>query len=87
MKIRTISLGYNLPNLFLNKLGINTARVYFTADTPFQAFFSDVVKAGIVDPEPNGRGGTLTPGFGNRLRVSDDSPLMRSFIFGLNFEF
>lgn len=87
MKIRTISLGYTLPKPFISKIGVNNARVYFTADTPFQAFFSDLVKAGMVDPEPNGRGGTLTPGFGNRLRVADDSPLMRSFIFGLNFEF
>ncbi len=87
MKVRTISLGYNIPQTFLDKIGVNSARVYFTADTPFKAFFSDLVDAGMVDPEPNGRGGTLTPGFGNRLRVSDDSPVMKSFIFGLNFEF
>ena len=87
MKIRTITLGYTLPQSVLNRVGINTARVYFTADTPFQAFFSDLVDAGVVDPEPNARGGTQTPGFGGRLNVNYDSPLMRSFILGLNFEF
>jgi TonB-linked SusC/RagA family outer membrane protein len=87
MKIRTINLGYNVPKTFLDKIGINSARVYFTADTPFKAFFSDLVDAGMVDPEPNGRGDTQTPGFGNRLRVSDDSPVMKSYIVGLNFEF
>lgn len=87
MKIRTISLGYTLPASLLDKVGINSARVYFTADSPFKAFFSDLVEAGVIDPEPNARGATETPGFGQRLSVNYDSPLMKSFIFGLNFEF
>lgn len=90
MKIRTISLGYKLPSSLLDRVGINSARVYFTAENPFKAFFSDLVDAGVVDPEPNSRGSLtdqLTPGFRNRLQVNYDSPLMKSFIFGLNFEF
>ncbi|MEJ2003876.1 MAG: SusC/RagA family TonB-linked outer membrane protein, partial [Cyclobacteriaceae bacterium] len=87
MKIRTINLGYQMPAGFLNRLGINSARVYFTANNPFKAFFSDVVDAGAVDPEPNGRGGTTTEGLGNSLVITPDSPIMRSFILGLNIEF
>jgi TonB-linked SusC/RagA family outer membrane protein len=87
MKIRTISLGYTLPTSLLDRVGINSARVYFTAENPFKAFFSDLVDAGIVDPESNARGATETPGYGQRLSVNYDSPLMKSFIFGLNFDF
>ena len=87
MKIRTITLGYTVPQTFLNRIGITSARVYFTADSPFKAFFSDLVDAGVIDPEPNRRGGTQTTGFGGRLNVGADSPLMRSFILGLKFQF
>jgi hypothetical protein len=87
MKIRTISLGYTFPPSLLDRVGLNSARVYFTAESPFKAFFSDLVDAGIPDPEPNARGATETPGYGQRLSVNYDSPLMRSFILGLSFDF
>ncbi len=90
MKIRNISLGYNIPTSVLNKAGINSLRVYFTANNPFKAFFSDFVDAGGLDPEPNGRANPdaeLTPGFGSRLQISADSPIMKSYIFGVNLEF
>ena len=90
MKIRNISLGYNIPSDLTNRIGINYARVYVTANNPFKAFFSDVVKAGALDPEPNSRASLAdprTPGFRNRLQIAADSPVMKSFIFGLNLEF
>lgn len=87
MKIRSINLGYSLPTSVLESLGINSARFYLTANNPFKAFFSDLVDAGAIDPEPNNRGDTNTPGFGERLNMSPDTPIMKSFIFGLNLEF
>lgn len=87
MKIRSINLGYSLPTSLTETLGVSSARFYVTANNPFKAFFSDLVKAGAIDPEPNNRGGTNTPGFGNRLNMSPDTPIMKSFIFGVNVEF
>lgn len=86
-KIRSINFGYTVPAPALTKLGMKSARLYVTANNPFRAFFSDLVKAGAVDPEPNRYGGTLTPGFGNRLNMDADTPIMRSFIFGMNLSF
>ena len=89
-KIRSINLGYTLPPVVLDKVGLKAARVYVTANNPFKAFFSDLVKAGAVDPEPNGTGSTSTSGFGDssqRLVVTPDSPIMKSFIFGINVQF
>ena len=34
MKLRTVSLGYNLPKSITNSLGITNFRVYFTAQNP-----------------------------------------------------
>ncbi len=84
-KIRSINLGYTIPQSLLDRAGINSARIYFTADNPFKAFFSDLVRAGVPDPEPNGFGGTTTPGYGG-LVVTPDSPIMRSFIIGINMQ-
>ena len=87
MKIRSINLGYNLPASLINNVGINSARVYFTALNPFKAFFSDVVDAGVPDPEPNSQdGGSVPTGFGNSLRLSPNTPIMRTFMVGVNIE-
>lgn len=84
-KIRSINLGYTLPEALLENIGISSTRVYLTADNPFKAFFSDYVDMGGIDPEPSGRdGNTGTPGLGRRLIVTPDTPVTRSFIFGLN---
>lgn len=88
MKIRSINLGYTLPDELLERVGIGSARVYLTADNPFKAFFSDYVKQGGIDPEPNGRDGNVaTPGLGRRLIVTPDTPVTKTFILGVNVTF
>lgn len=90
-KFRSINLGYTIPSGPLSKLGMSNARAYVQILNPFKAFGSELVDAGGIDPEPNGRnpinGGTETPGFGRRLIHDANAPIMRSFIFGINFTF
>ena len=91
LKIRTITLGYNLPSNWLKKTGIGTFHLYVQAQNPFKAFFSDYVKAGGVDPETSGSGGSVTEGFGpngtNRLTVQPNTPPTKSFIVGINIKY
>lgn len=91
LKIRTITLGYNVPTSWLTKTGIGSVRVYAQVQNPFKAFFSDYVKAGGIDPETNGEGGSNAEGFGpngtRRLTVSANTPVTTSFIFGLNLKY
>lgn len=87
MKIRSMQLGYSLPESLLNRLKLGSLYVYAQAQNPFKAFFSEYVREGGLDPETNGTGGTNTPGFGNRLSVSANTPVTRSFLFGINFRY
>ena len=87
MKIRSINFGYTLPSSVIKNIGLSYARVYVTANNPFKAFFSDMVAAGAIDPEPTRSGGTNTPGFGNRLNMAPDAPIMNSIIFCINLQF
>jgi TonB-linked SusC/RagA family outer membrane protein len=48
VKVRNITLGYTLPSSWVNSVGIENARIYFTADQPFT--FS---KYEGYDPEDN----------------------------------
>jgi hypothetical protein len=57
VKIRNITLGYNLPRGLFGKTGISSLRIYGTADNAF--IFS---KYKLVDPESaNGIVGGSTP--------------------------
>lgn len=91
LKIRTISLGYNLPSNWLGKTGISTLHLYVQAQNPFKAFFSDYVDAGGLDPETSGAGGSVTEGFGpnltTRLTVQPNTPPTKSFIVGINIKY
>ncbi|HJY23446.1 MAG TPA: TonB-dependent receptor [Hanamia sp.] len=73
LKIRSMSLGYNLPPAILQKLTARSLRVYATASDPF-ILFSPYRKAGGIDPE-----GTGTVGI--------DTPSTWAFIFGVNVSF
>jgi len=71
VKIRNITLGYNLPKSLFGKTGISSLRIYGTADNAF--IFS---KYKLVDPESaNGIVGGSTP------------MSAATYVFGLNLKF
>jgi TonB-linked SusC/RagA family outer membrane protein len=87
MKVRSMSLGYNIPASLLSKAKITSLHFYIQAQNPFKAFFSDYVKEGGIDPETTGVGNSVTPGWGDRPVVQPDTPPTKSFIFGINLKY
>ena len=73
LKIRSLSLGYNVPQRMVQKMGGRSLRFYATASDPF-ILFSPYVRQGGIDPEGNGT-------------VGIDTPSTWSLIFGLNLSF
>jgi TonB-dependent starch-binding outer membrane protein SusC len=77
LRLKTLSLGYNIKDKWLTKIKVKTARIYFSA----QNLFTLTGYSGI-DPEVSTRHSALTPGM-------DWSPFprMRTTTFGLNLTF
>jgi TonB-linked SusC/RagA family outer membrane protein len=73
VKIRSISLGYNLHPSLIKRIGAKNFRVYATAADPF-ILFSPYRRAGGIDPEGSGT-------------VGIDTPPTWSLIFGINMSF
>lgn len=71
LKVKNITLGYTLPKDLLKKVGIQKARVYFTADNPFIFTKSKYLKN--YDPEKGGN--------------DDSAPLSKQFVLGVNVSF
>ena len=82
VKIRTISLGYNLPNSLLKRLGVRSARIYTTVEDPFILFSPFVNKYGGIDPEASGS--STSP---SNATLNLDTPSNWSMIFGINISF
>lgn len=93
MKVRSINLGYDLPQAWLGKTGLSSVRVYFSAMNPFKAFFSPYVDAGGLDPEatglnqPGNSNVSNTPGWGSRPVVAPNTPPVKQFIIGVNIKY
>jgi hypothetical protein len=73
VKIRSISLGYNLDQSLVKAIHAKNLRVYATASDPF-ILFSPYRRAGGIDPEGTGT-------------VGPDTPPTWSLIFGVNMSF
>ncbi|TDH20069.1 TonB-dependent receptor [Segetibacter sp. 3557_3] len=73
VKIRSISLGYNLPPTLVQRMGGRSVRIYATASDPF-ILFSPYRKQGGIDPEGAGT-------------VGIDTPPVWSMLFGINVSF
>ncbi|MBC9930946.1 SusC/RagA family TonB-linked outer membrane protein [Chitinophaga qingshengii] len=71
LKIRTLSLGYNVPGSFVQKLKARSLRVYVTAQDPFIFFSEYRNKYHGVDPESAGN-------------INADTPATWSMLFGVN---
>ncbi|MCW3093002.1 MAG: TonB-dependent receptor plug [Ferruginibacter sp.] len=74
LKIRTITVGYTLPESAFKLFKVKSARFYATASNPF-TFFSDYKKLGKgLDPETN-------------YNLDVNTPAYWSMLFGLNVSF
>src|SRR5690606_6622211 len=61
LKIRTLTLGYTLPDKLLSSIGLSRARIYATATNPFTFFSEYVNKYKGLDPETNRVMNTVIP--------------------------
>ena len=82
VKIRTISLGYNLPASLLKRIGVRSARIYTTVEDPFILFSPFINKYGGIDPEASGS--SSSPAIAT---LNLDTPANWSMIFGINISF
>jgi TonB-linked SusC/RagA family outer membrane protein len=88
LKIRNISLGYDLSYSLLKKSDLK-ARLYFTVQNPF-VMFSDFNKEMGMDPETNSYGdqNIATGGYNSRiLTVGFNAPSTRNYVIGVNLSF
>jgi TonB-linked SusC/RagA family outer membrane protein len=90
MKIRTISLGYNLDRLnWFKNAGIDKLRLYATVQNPF-VLFSPYNKETGLDPETNSYGNEnqASPGYQRRLlTIGTNTPSTRNYMIGLKLTF
>ncbi len=92
LKIRAISLGFNLSNnSWLRNAGIDKLRLYVTAQNPF-VMFSPYHRESGMDPESNSYGNENSavnlPDSQKRLLVINAStPQTRNYLVGLNLTF
>lgn len=90
LKIRTITLGYNVPKKWLSRAGIENLRVYATVQNPF-VLFSPYHNESGMDPETNSYGDenqAVTSAYQSRLLViGTNTPSTRNYLIGLNLTF
>ena len=88
-KIKTITLGYTIPENIIKRLNISSLRIYATCNN-VATLFSPYIKAGGLDPQPtqyyaseNGGGNQQT----RQLIVGMNTPPTRQFLFGIDVKF
>lgn len=74
IRLKTVALGYSVPQKLMDRIGVNSARVYMSA----QNLYTWTSYSGF-DPEVSARASTLTPGFDFSAY-----PRARTITFGLN---
>ncbi|HMJ67671.1 MAG TPA: TonB-dependent receptor [Cyclobacteriaceae bacterium] len=80
-RMKNIQLTYNLPKLFISKLGLSTARVYVQTQNLFT-----ITKYSGMDPEINLR--NYTAGNDRQLGVDGGAyPTAKQYVIGLNLSF
>lgn len=91
LKIRAITLGYNFNMKAIKDLGVQSLRVYATAQNPF-VLFAPYTKETGMDPETNSYGDenmASNTGLVNRriLTVGANSPSTRNYMVGVSLTF
>ena len=90
LKIKTMTLGYNLNPKWFERLGVSDARVYLTCNN-VATLFSPYMQKGGLDPQPTGYG---AQGIGNvgsnqqsrQLTITLGAPPTRQLIFGVSLK-
>jgi TonB-dependent starch-binding outer membrane protein SusC len=77
VRVRFITLGYNLPTNMLSRTGLSNARVYFTAENPFT-----FAKNTGYNPEISTYNNALTPG-----TDTYNYPVAKTLTMGVNLSF
>lgn len=91
LKIRSITLGYNLNKDWLKHYGINSLRIYGTVQNPF-VMFSPYNKESGMDPETNSYGNeNAAVAYSSNLRrlltIGTNTPSTRNYLIGINLTF
>lgn len=89
VKLRTITLGYNLDKDFLKDLNITNLRIYVTVTNPV-ILYSPYHKFSGMDPEPNSLGdqNQAVSGYQQRqLIIGTNNPTTRNYLMGINLTF
>jgi TonB-dependent starch-binding outer membrane protein SusC len=90
LKIRSLSLGYNLDhNNFIKNAHIDKLRIYVTAENPF-VMFSPYYKESGMDPETNSYGNEnqASPAYQRRLlTIGTNTPSTRNYLIGIDLTF
>ena len=96
LKIRNITLGYNLGKIkAIKDFGIRSLRVYASIQNPV-VFFSPYTRESGLDPETNSTGTDITDNkttathdglLGKNKVVGYNTPNTRNFLFGVNITF
>lgn len=89
LKIRTISLGYNFQENFLDNFGVDQLRLYTTIQNAFVLFSPYHDESG-MDPVTNSFGdqNSAVAGYPSRLlTIGTNTPSTRNFLLGVNLKF
>lgn len=89
LKVRTITLGYNFNQKWMQSAGIERMRAYVMVENPF-VLFSPYEKISGMDPETNSYGdqnSAVSAAPHRILTIGTNTPSTRNFLFGLNVTF
>lgn len=88
-KIRSITLGYTLPERWLESIGGESLRIYANVKN-VATFFSPYLEAGGVTPQPNGQGYQGVGGSDipyRQLTIGANAPPVRTFALGIKITY
>ena len=89
VKIRTLTLGYDVKQSWIKKFGLSKLHVYVTAQNPL-ILFSEYHKQSGMDPETNSYGdaNSAVASYSHRiLTVGYNTPTTHNYLIGLNMSF
>ena len=89
LKIRTITLGYDVKQQWLKNVGVGKLRLYASVQNPFVLFSPYHSESG-MDPETNSYGdeNVAANALNSRLLIiGTNAPATRSYLFGLSLTF